>query len=116
MPEAYDEKYKHWNVVDLPIFHDVWKLLIKKESKDLFDNIKCLLKKADSIVNAGDCDREGQLLIDKILDFCGYKGEVLRILISNTNQEAVKKALNILKPDADFHVDRDAALARSRAD
>ena len=116
MPESYDEKYKHWNVDDLPIFPEVWKLLVKKESKDLFDNLKKLLKQADIVVNAGDCDREGQLLIDEILDFCGYKGEILRILISDTNPEAVKKALDNLKPDSDFYGDRDAALARSRAD
>ena len=116
MPEFYDEKYKRWNIADLPIFPEVWKMLVKKESKDLFDNLKKLLKKADVVVNAGDCDREGQLLIDEILDFCGYKGEILRILISDTNPEAVKKALDNLKPDLDFHGDRDAALARSRAD
>ena len=116
MPENYDEKYKHWNIADLPIFPDVWKLLVKKDGKDLFDNIKSLLKKADTVVNAGDCDREGQLLIDEILDYCGYKGKVLRILISDTNPEAVKKALDNLKPDSDFYGDRDAALARSRAD
>ena len=116
MPEQYDEKYKRWNIDDLPIFPEVWKLLIKKEGKDLFNNIKKLLKKADCVVNAGDCDREGQLLIDEILDYCGYKGEVLRILISDTNPEAVRKALDNLKPDSDFHGDRDAALARSRAD
>ena len=116
MPESYDEKYKRWNVDDLPIFPNVWKMLVKKECKDLFDNLKKLLKQADIVVNAGDCDREGQLLIDEILDYCGYKGEVLRILISDTNPEAVKKALDNLKPDSDFHGDRDAALARSRAD
>ena len=116
MHEIYDDKYKHWNVADLPIFPAVWRLLVKKESKDLLDNIKTLLKKADIVVNAGDCDREGQLLIDEILDYCGYKGKVLRILISDTNLEAVKNALDNLKPDSDFHGDRDAALARSRAD
>ena len=116
MPESYDEKYKHWNVNDLPIFPKIWKMLVKKESRDLFDNLKKLLKQANVVVNAGDCDREGQLLIDEILDFCGYKGEVLRILISDTNPEAVKKALDNLKPDSDFFGDRDAALARSRAD
>ena len=116
MPEAYDDKYKHWNVADLPIFPDIWKLLVKKECKDLFDNIKSLLKKADTVINAGDCDREGQLLIDEILDYCGYKGKVLRILISDTNPEAVKMALDNLKPDSDFYGDRDAALARCRAD
>ena len=94
----------------------MWKMLVKKESRELFDNLKKLLKQADVVVNAGDCDREGQLLIDEILDYCGYKGEVLRILISDTNSEAVKKALDNLKPDSDFHGDCDAALARSRAD
>ena len=116
MPEQYDDKYKRWNVDDLPIFPEVWKMLVKNECKDLFDNLKKLLKQADVVINAGDCDREGQLLIDEILDYCGYKGEVLRILISDTNPEAVKKALDNLKPDSDFHGDRDAALARSRAD
>ncbi len=116
MPENYDEKYKRWNISDLPIFPEIWKMLIKKESKDLFDNLTKLLKKADVVINAGDCDREGQLLIDEILEYCGYKGKVLRILISDTNPEAVKKALDNLKPNSDFHGDRDAALARSRAD
>ena len=40
MPELYDEKYKHWNITDLPIFPEVWKMLVKKESKDLFENLK----------------------------------------------------------------------------
>ena len=59
MPESYYEKYKHWNVDDLTIFPEIWKMLIKKESKDLFDNLKKLPKQADIVVNAGDCDREG---------------------------------------------------------
>ena len=49
MPEQYDDKYKRWNVDDLPIFPKVWKMLAKKESKDLFDNIKSLLKKAHTV-------------------------------------------------------------------
>ena len=115
-PEQYDEKYKRWNLEDLPIFPADWRMEVKKESKDLFDNLKKLLKKADTVVNAGDCDREGQLLIDEILEYCDYKGPVLRILISDTNPEAVKKALDNLKPNEDFRGDRDAARARSRAD
>jgi DNA topoisomerase-3 len=115
-PEQYDEKYKRWNLEDLPIFPADWRMEVKKESKDLFDNLKKLLKKADIVVNAGDCDREGQLLIDEILEYCDYKGPVQRILISDTNPEAVKKALDNLKPNEDFRGDRDAARARSRAD
>ena len=93
-PEQYDEKYKRWNLSDLPIFPSEWQMVVKKESKDLFDNLKKLLKQADTVVNAGDCDREGQLLIDEILEYCEYNGPVMRILISDTNPEAVKKALS----------------------
>ena len=116
MPEQYDEKYKRWNLADLPIIPEEWKMLVKKESKDLFDNLKALLKKAESVVNAGDCDREGQLLIDEILEYCKYNGPVQRILISDTNPDAVRKALAELKPNDDFRGDRDAARARSQAD
>lgn len=116
MPEFYDEKYKHWNIDDLPIPVEVWKMLPKRDGKDLLDNIGNLLKKVDVVVNAGDCDREGQLLIDEILEYFNYSGKVLRILISDTNPEAVRKALDNIKPNSDFKGDSDAALARSRAD
>lgn len=38
------------------------------------------------------------------------------IPLSDTNPEAVRKALDNLKPNSDFHGEHDAALARSRAD
>lgn len=116
MPEQYDEKYKRWNIADLPIIPREWKMSVKKESKDLFYNLKTLLKKADSVVHAGDCDREGQLLVDEILEYCGYKGAVQRILIRDMNPDAIRKALSELKPNEDFRGDRDAARARSQAD
>ena len=34
MPEQYDEKYKRWNLTDLPIIPQEWKMLVKKESLD----------------------------------------------------------------------------------
>ena len=115
-PDQYDEKYKRWSIDDLPIIPAEWKMLVKKECKDLFENLEALLKKADSVVHAGDCDREGQLLIDEIMEFCGYKGPVMRLLIRDTNPEAVRQALSELKPNEEFRGDRDAARARSQAD
>ncbi|MBR6901072.1 MAG: DNA topoisomerase 3 [Synergistaceae bacterium] len=118
MPEFYDIKYKSWNKEYLPFIPDVWKMLPKKDKgcKELLENIQKLLKQADVVVHAGDCDREGQLVIDEILEYCKYTGTVWRILISDTNPEAVKKALDNLRPNSDFQGDHDAAVARSRAD
>ena len=36
---------RRWNLADLPIIPQEWKMLVKKESRDLFDNLKTLLKK-----------------------------------------------------------------------
>ena len=116
MPEDYDEKYKRWDKDLLPIEPDFWKMIPKKGNEALLNNFKKLLSKADVVVNAGDCDREGQLLVDEILEYFNYTGKVLRILISDTNPEAVRKALDNLRPNSDFKGDSDAAKARSRAD
>ena len=116
MPEYYDEKYKRWDISHIPLEIKVWKMLPKKGCDALLNNIKKLLEQADVVVNAGDCDREGQLLVDEILEYFNYTGKVLRILISDTNPEAVRKALNNLRPNSDFKGDSDAAKVRERAD
>lgn len=116
MPEYYDEKYRRWDISHIPLEIKVWKMLPKKGCDGLLNNIKKLLEQADVVVNAGDCDREGQLLVDEILEYFNYTGKVLRILISDTNPEAVRKALNNLRPNSDFKGDSDAAKVRERAD
>ena len=118
MPEYYDEKYKRWDISHVPIEINVWKKIPKKDKDcaELLDNFKKLLEKADVVVNAGDCDREGQLLVDEILEYFNYTGKVLRILIRDTNPEAVRKALDNLRPNSDFKEDSDAAKVRERAD
>ena len=65
---------------DLPIFPTQWKLLPKSDKgvKAQLKVIKTLIPKAQTIVNCGDPDREGQLLVDEILEFYGNKKPVLR--------------------------------------
>lgn len=115
-PDQYDEKYKRWNLADLPIIPEKWKLNVRQGSKDLFNNLKRLLEKADEVIHAGDVDREGQLLIDEILEYCKYEGPVLRLQIRDTNPDAVREALVSLEPNENFSGNRDAARARGRAD
>ncbi len=71
---------KIWREQDLPIFPDKWKLQVKSDCKAQFNVIKKLATsaKCDSIVNCGDPDREGQLLVDEVLGFFGNKKPVLR--------------------------------------
>src|SRR5262245_44103981 len=71
-PENYDPRYKSWSVEHLPIVPEQWQLVVK--SADLLATIQALLHKAHRVVNAGDPDREGQLLIDEVLHHLQYNG------------------------------------------
>lgn len=119
-PEDYDAKYKKWLVEHLPIIPEHWQLKPKTKTKKQLTVIKRLIKQADIIVNAGDVDREGQILVDEAISFCGaskYKiANALRCLISDMNAAAVKKSINNLKPNKDYIPLAISALARARAD
>lgn len=115
-PGDYNEKYKKWNANDLPIIPEEWKLLITPSSAKQFKIISNLLQKADTIVHAGDPDREGQLLIDEILIYLNVDKPVKRILINALDEKSMKDALADLRSNEDFYNLRQSALARARAD
>jgi DNA topoisomerase-3 len=113
-PDAYNPSYKEWKVEHLPIIPREWKLDITNPT--LYKNIKKLAKEASTIVHAGDPDREGQNLVDEVLEHLGNTKPVKRILISDLNPPAVKRALADLKDNAEFQSLNHSALARGRAD
>src|ERR1700733_9365296 len=79
-PEAYGPHFKHWSLDPLPITPRDWKLGVVEP--ELVRAIAALLPKAARVVHAGDPDREGQLLVDEVLEFLGYRGPVDRLLVS----------------------------------
>ena len=115
-PNEYAEKYRSWRMEDLPIIPSVWKLKVKSEAAKQFKIVRELIGKATTIVNAGDPDREGQLLVDEVLDYVGNKKPVQRILLNALDEKSVRQSLNDLRDNADFQGMKNAALGRSRAD
>ncbi|MBR3621915.1 MAG: DNA topoisomerase III [Selenomonadaceae bacterium] len=117
-PEEYDEKYRSWKLEDLPIIPKQWKMKVAKDASKQFNIIKKLCKEADVIVNAGDPDREGQLLVDEVLNYIGLLNQkkVQRILLNALDEKSVREALNNLRENKEFVGLRNSALARSRAD
>lgn len=117
-PDEYDEKYKQWKLETLPIIPEKWKLKVSPNCAKQFKVIKDLVKKADIIVNAGDPDREGQLLVDEVLNELGVLNTkpIQRILLNALDDKSVKAALNDIRDNKDFSGLRNSALARSRAD
>lgn len=119
-PDAYDERFKKWNMLDLPIIPAQWQLRPRKTSSKQLTVIRKLLKDATQIIHAGDPDREGQLLVDEVIDYCKVsqtkKDQALRLLISDLNLPAVQRALKQMRSNRDFIPLSVSALARSRAD
>lgn len=117
-PGHYDKRWEKWAIEHLPIAieGDQWQLLPKESAKVQLRIIRDLLSKATEVVNAGDPDREGQLLVDQVLEYFGWKGPTKRILIHDTTPQGVVKALKSIRPNSDFENLFAAAKCRARAD
>jgi len=119
-PQDYNESFKKWSMDTLPIVPEQWQLKPITRTRSQLTVLRKLVKQADSIIHAGDPDREGQLLVDEVIDYFKVskvkKESVKRLLISDLNLPAVKRSLNSLKNNQDFMPLSISALARSRAD
>ena len=119
-PDAYDAKFKKWQLEHLPIVPEKWQLKPKPTSSKQLAVLSRLVKEADELVHAGDPDREGQLLVDQVINYLGVNGAkrntIQRCLINDLNPIAVTRALAQLRDNREFIPLSTSALARSRAD
>ena len=107
---------KVWRFDELPIFPENFKLHPKSDAKEQLKVIKQLLKDADEVVNAGDPDREGQLLVDELLEEYRFKKPVKRYWANAQDSISVSRALQCLKSNDEFISLGVAARQRSYAD
>ena len=115
-PEDYDPKYKKWTLEDLPIFFPDWAAVPAQGKGNIVKCVKSLLPQADSVIHAGDVDDEGQLIVDELLRYCGYRGKVQRLYTSDTSTAALKKRLGMLEDNAKWEPLGVSAYARSVTD
>jgi len=115
-PHVYDPRYKQWRAADLPIIPEKWILEPIPRTIEQLGVIKGFLKKAEKVINAGDPEREGQLIIDEVLDYLGYTGPAQRLWISALDVRTIKKGFANLRDNKEFKNIRDAATCRSNAD
>ena len=119
-PHLYDAKYKSWRVEHLPIVPEKWKLTPKSDTKKQLAVLRKLVGEASNLIHAGDPDREGQLLVDQVIDYLrvakSKRKSIKRLLINDMNPAAVSRALSRLENNSDYVALSVSALARSRAD
>ena len=115
-PDAYDARYKRWDLKDLPIVPERWKMLVKPKTASQFKAVKRLLGECSELVIATDADREGEMIARELVEHCRYRGPIQRLWLSALDDASIRKALAALKPGAETFNLYHAALGRSRAD
>ena len=117
-PETYDEKYKKWTYVDLPIMPSKWKYEVSPATRKQFGVLKNLMKREDidSLVCATDAGREGELIFRLVYHQCHCTKPFERLWISSMEDSAIKDGFENLKPSSVYDRLYEAALCRERAD
>lgn len=100
MPDDYKDEWKRSNCTydKLPMIPEKFVKTVKKgDYFAIYKGISDLAKKADVIVNVGDPDREGQYLVDEVIEKLGWKGPVERLFINAYDDVTIKKALDSIE-------------------
>jgi DNA topoisomerase-3 len=115
-PDAYDDRYKKWNINDLPIIPSQFKLVPNKKTIDQLKVIGDLAKRSNMLVNSCDAGREGQYIFSLIQRHLKLNQPVKRLWISDLTPETIRKGFAELKEGAEYENLTRAATARSEAD
>ncbi|MBP0445331.1 DNA topoisomerase III [Roseomonas sp. SSH11] len=78
--------------------------------------IRQALRSAKCVWLATDCDREGQLIGQEILEHLKYRGRVMRVIFTAQDPQTIREAFARARPNDEFARLYAAAVARRQAD
>lgn len=121
---------KYWTMSNLPCFPSQFKFELKRGKdkkpdegiKKQFEIIKqlCCRKDTDTIVNAGDSDREGEIIVrlcieNALLGVSATKN-IKRLWLPDQTPETIKRELSNMKDDSNYNNLADEGFARMFTD
>lgn len=120
------EKVK-WSMEGLPCFPDEFKFKLKMGDdkkpdagvEKQFELIKtlCTRKDVDTIINAGDADREGEIIVRLCVEQTGVKDKkFLRLWLPDQTPQTVAQALSEMKDENEYDNLANEGLARTYID
>ena len=117
-PEAYDERYKNWDMAVLPMMPEKFQLVVIKQTGKQYQTVKNHLYRKDigDVVIATDAGREGELVARWILAKAGSRKPVKRLWISSVTDKAIRDGFAHLRDGRDYKNLYAAAEARAEAD
>lgn len=118
--DDYIGEKKKWKDVALPYFPTEMKFQLKNDPgvKKQFKILKDLEKRQDvvEIINCGDADREGQIIVDLILKDIGTKKKITRLWLPEQTEETIRDQLKVLKDNSNYRNLHNEGLARTYID
>lgn len=118
-PEHYNEEYATYSMDSLPIVPDKFLYQVSSTKKKQFNLVKQKLWDADTIIWAGDIDREGDYISYLICQEAGVlktSKTFKRLWINDLTKATVIKGFNNLKSIDDSLIRAKAAQSRAIAD
>lgn len=112
----YDNDYKQWKNIDLPLIPKFYGIKTIPASYSQFKIVKSLFEKSDLIINATDSDREGELIFSYIYEKTKCKAPYKRAYYSSTTEESLVEAFNNLIDSSERQCVEAAGRCRAIAD
>lgn len=129
--EEYGSEFAFpWRVDPLPVLPEQFKLEpnfqrkngkvvendLTKSIRARIAKIKELIASADEVIHAGDSDREGQLIVNDIIQQFKFKGQVNRLWLHAQTTDGIIDALKKMRNNTTYANLGVAALARRESD
>ncbi len=116
-PEEVEPAWKRWTSVLLrPDGLYGTKPAIGGNKAPKLKAIRDALRVAKRVWLATDCDREGQLIGQEILEHYGYRGVVMRVIFTAQDPQTIRDAFANARPNVEYARLYAAAVARRQAD
>lgn len=126
--EDYDNlEDRKWKMDNLPFYPKEFKFNLKKDQRKHIDDgvlkqfniIKALVNREDidTIVNAGDSDREGEIIVRLCINNAlNSEKKLVRLWLPDQTEETVKKALTEMKDEKEYDNLANEGFARTYVD
>lgn len=106
-PDAYGEQYEKWGLDTLSILTNDWQYIplsdggAQKQLKILTALMKC--PDVDTIVEATNAGREGELIFRHVYHYCKCKKLIQRLWVSSLEESEIRQGLGRLRSGADYN-------------
>ena len=115
-----------WTMDNLPCFPEKFRFQLRKNADKTVDQgvlkqfniIKslCLREDVDTIVNAGDADREGEIIVRLCIENTGANKKLMRLWLPDQTEQTVRKALSEMKEESYYDNLANEGFARTYID